>query len=42
MTTYMKDAAYLLKAYYANAEDAEKIILSCALTAAGEIGRAHV
>lgn len=35
MTTYMKDAAYLLKAYYANAEDAEKIILSCALTAAG-------
>ena len=35
MTTYMKDAAYLLKAYYANAEETEKIILSCALTAAG-------
>lgn len=35
MTTYMKDVAYLLKAYYANAEETEKIILSCALTAAG-------
>lgn len=32
---YLKDAAYLLKAYYANAEEAEKIILSCALAAAG-------
>lgn len=32
---YLKEAVYLLKAYYANAEETERIILSCALAAAG-------
>lgn len=31
---YLKDAVCLLKAYYANAEETERIILSCALAAA--------